>query len=296
MTYQDINPYRPVEYFRGADHSRELYDQMVAPIARQREQQESDRTNNYRNASLQRETQRDERNDSRERVGQQQRAQEMLMQDRRSGQREDLYALQEKRRQDEAMFNRHKLHQAEHEQLIHELYESINAPGQDPVARQNRISAAQEALHRAGYGTAVNEDTPKGPTLPSPFPEAAAPPPGASPAQPQGMELPIKYFAGGAGLPPVVQPGSGGAALHFTPKAPPADMQSLGAEEPGAIPGARPGGPEAAAPVPWLPGKSPIARGRVPAWLSKAMNAGTPTGPDLSPSPGEPAEWDPALQ
>lgn len=257
MVYQDINPYRPVEYFRGADHSKELYDQMVAPVARQREQQESDRTNNYRNASLQRETQRDERNDSRERVGQQQRAQEMLMQDKRSGQREDLYALQEKRRQDEAMFNRHKLHQAEHEQLIHELYESINAPGQDPVARQNRISAAQEALHRAGYGTAVNEDTPKGPTLPSPFPEApaaAAPPPGASPAQPQGMEPPIKYFAGGAGLPPVARaaPPTADAGLDAQLNA--ADQtysKGLGV-------------------APWLPGRSPVPKRAVPVDVAQA--------------------------
>lgn len=203
MAYQDINPYRPVEYFRGADHSKELYDQMTAPIERQRLQQESDRQNAYRNASLARETARDTNADQRDRVSQEQRAREMLMQDRRAGQREDLYSLQEKRRQEEAMFNRTKLHQGEHEALIKDLYDAINSPGQDPLTRQNRILAAQDALKRQGYSTAVNENTPGGPTLPPAMPAPAVAEPVPDNLDETVPKKGVGWMAGQSSTPPL---------------------------------------------------------------------------------------------
>lgn len=130
---------------------------------------------------LAREVSRDTNADERDRVSQAQRARQMISEDKRAGQREDLYATQEQRRQADAIFNRNKMLQQEHEALIQELYQAINTPGQDALTRQNRIKAAQDALKRAGYGVNVNEDTPNGPTLPPPVLDAQ---PQAAPAPP----------------------------------------------------------------------------------------------------------------
>lgn len=219
----EVNPYR-LQYIPAPDHSKELYDQMVAPIARQREQQESDRTNAYRNASLQRETDRDVRNDERERIGQQQRAREMLSNDRRAGQREDLYALAENRRESADQLSRQHLTQQEHEKLIQELYNASNTG--DPRAVQFAI----DALSRAGYPVEEIQHT-------QTMPEAPAQPVAAAPAP----IAPVKPVAPKAHVSSVES-----AALDRQLNA--ADKKyskGLGAS-------------------PWLPGKNPVQRQPTP--------------------------------
>lgn len=109
---------------------------------------------------LNREEERDRNADERDRVSQEQHARQLLMANERDKEREGLYGRQEERRQEQAMFERNRLLKQEHEALIAELWHAINDPGQDSVTRQNRIRAAQDALHREGYGTQAVEQGP----------------------------------------------------------------------------------------------------------------------------------------
>lgn len=156
---QEVNPYR-LQYIPAPDHSAQLYEEMVAPQRFMQQQEE----NKFRHAQLERETSRDVRNDERERVGQRQRAQEMLMQDKRAGQREDLYSLSENRRERVDQLNRQHLAEAEHEKLIQDLYNASNTG--DPRAVQFAI----DALQRAGYNTEEMQHTQ---AMPEPAPPVA---------------------------------------------------------------------------------------------------------------------------
>ncbi len=121
---------------------------------------------------LERETQRDVRNDSRERVGQEQRAREMLMNDKRAGQREDLYRTQENRRQESAMYERNHLLKQEHEALFRRLQEAkarFEATG-NPLDGEAAEEAAK-ALEREGYHVKRPDAVPAAP------PQASAPAP-----------------------------------------------------------------------------------------------------------------------
>ena len=159
-------PYNPTAY---RPNYGEAFDSVLGYLDKKGQQ---GKENEFKARELDRTDRRDANTDERDRVTQEQHAREMLMNDKRAGQREELYGKQEDRHQEDAMFNRKKLLQQEHEALIQELYQAINTPGQDAATRQNRIMAAQDALHRAGYGTHVNENTPSGPTLPPAVPQA----------------------------------------------------------------------------------------------------------------------------
>jgi hypothetical protein len=87
-------------------------------------------------------------------VNQGQQARQMLMQDKRAGQREDLYRTQENRRENAAQFERSKLKDAEHEALLRSFYAATTS--NDPRAIQYSI----DALHRAGYNVEQMEHAP----------------------------------------------------------------------------------------------------------------------------------------
>jgi len=241
--------YRPRD---ASGEAAELQNSLLAPLRFRNERKQRDQENTYRNATLARETERDRNANERDRISQEQRARQMLSEDKRAGQRESLYATREARRQEEAMFNRNRLLQQEHEALIKELHDSLNDPGQDPIAKQNRIKAAQEALHRAGYATAEDEDTPDGPTLPSPV--APAP------------EAPYDSTLGDEFLPaeqdgPGVSMGRGGTAkpvpkLPAKKKLTPRETASLSTQLDNVDPTQ---GMSKLPPTPFLPGQNPVA-------------------------------------
>ena len=204
---------------------------------------------------------RDANTDQRDRIAQEQRARELLMQDKRQGQREDLYALQENRHQEQGMFDRKQLMRQQHEALIHELYGSLNDQGQEPMAQQNRVKAAMEALKREGYGATQVEDTPAGPTAPPAIP-AAAPAP-AAPQRPMGradqatsnaLDQADQSYSKGLGVAPGL-PGAGPTAPKARPKSTKADnatsrqLDDIDKRYMGALQ------PQ----TPYLPGRSPIA-------------------------------------
>jgi hypothetical protein len=99
-----------------------------------------------------------------QRIAQEQQARQMLMGDKRAGQREDLYRTQENRRESQAQFERSKLKDAEHEQLLHQFYAATTS--NDPRA----IQYAMDALQRAGYSTEqIEHAPPPAPTQPAPY-------------------------------------------------------------------------------------------------------------------------------
>lgn len=135
-------------------------DNLGTAIARGRHESTAE---DQRQQELDRATQRDATNDSRERVGQEQRAREMLMSDKRAGQREDLYARQEDRRNGAALREEDAKKQAEVEELFRGFQQAtIN---RDPAA----IHYYKDALERHGIDS---EEI------------AHAPPPAASPLSP----------------------------------------------------------------------------------------------------------------
>ena len=95
-----------------------------------------------------------------------QHAHEFERSDRRAGQREDLYAKEEERRNNEVVFNHKRLRDQEHEQLLHQLYY-----GATPAEQ----AYAADVLRRAG-------------DLPEPMYASDFPTPGAGKAAPVAGE------------------------------------------------------------------------------------------------------------
>jgi hypothetical protein len=269
----EVNPYR-LSYIQTPDHSQQLYEQMLQPQHAIQQRTE----NQFRARQLDREASRDRNTDERDRISQEQRAREILMSDKRAGQREDLYSKQEDRRQADAMFNRKKMLQQEHEALIRELYEAINAPGQDALTRQNRIAAAQDALQRAGYGIAVNEDTPAGPTLPPAIPEPAPPPTAAPPKQHLSAADTTATSAAldKAGASITSKLAGGKKTVMPKTKAPPNEDASLS----GQLDVADQTYSQGLGVAPWLPGQSPVGRSRAQPQSVIESNAGMLVSPD----------------
>lgn len=165
----EVNPYR-LQYIPAPDNSEMQYKMFTEPL-RMRQQ---GRENDFRMRSEQRQETRDTNADERDRVSQEQRARQMLMENQRSGQREDLYAKQEERRNRAATLDQSRLTDAEHEKLIHALFYA-----QTP---EEQHYAAQE-LMRHGYHVEPLEgaSAPTAPAPPSPAPIA----PPKAPMSPQ---------------------------------------------------------------------------------------------------------------
>lgn len=141
----------------------------------------ADEQQDLQKQQLDRETQRDVRNDSRERQGMNLRADEMRMNDRRAGQREDLYKTQENRRQEQSLYERQHLIQQEHEGLFRQLQDA-KTPWE--------AEAAAQALEREGYRVRRPDAVPA--QAASPASATAAPTGAAAPPQaaPQRAPLP----------------------------------------------------------------------------------------------------------
>ena len=224
--------YRP----QGAEgQAADLRESLTMPLKVHEQRKARGEETAYRNASLEREKARDENANERERIAERDRVMAGTRADLRERERNATYDKGQQRLQEEAIFNRKKMLQQEHEALIRELYEAINSPGQDAVTRQNRIKAAQDALARAGYGVAVNEDTPNGPTLPPPVVE---PPVAAAPAAPVVPAPPPKPSA----------------PQHVTPK----QANSLSSQ----LDAADKAYSKGLGVAPWLPGRSPVGASR----------------------------------
>lgn len=171
-----------IQYIPPVDRSRETFDQLTSFIPQRQRAQDSANEQAYRNASLARENTRDKNTDERDRISQEQRARQLLMSDKREGERNDVNRLGEERRANTEKLERDKLHEQEHEKLLHDLSYALT-PAEAQYAR--------EALKRAGYpepepmygnwqqAPAPIQAQPVAP--PAPGPQAAAPPPGAPP-------------------------------------------------------------------------------------------------------------------
>lgn len=274
----EVNPYR-LQYIPQQDHSQQLYEQMRAPLADMQQRRE----NEFKAREANREDRRDANADERDRTAERDRVMSGNRSDLRERERNSTYDRGQRRLEDEAMFNRNKLLQQEHEALIRELYEAINTPGQDALTRQNRIHAAQDALQRAGYGTAVNEDTPNGPTLSQAIPEPATAPPEAppkvhlSPAETTRARHDLEKVAG---IPTRSKRLSG---TEFKPAPPPPGGTAPQPDEPGPVPtggGAFNATTQGLGVAPWLPGQSPVGRRRALPQSRVESDAGMLISPD----------------
>jgi hypothetical protein len=244
----EVNPYR-LQYIPQQDHSAELYAQMRAPLADIQQRKE----NEFKAREADRSDRRDQNTNERDRIAERDRVIAGNRADLRERERNATYDRGQQRLQEQGMFERKRLLQQEHEALVQGLYSALNDPGQDPVAKQNRIKAAQEALHRAGYPTIEDEDTPSGPTLPPAIAAPEAPYDSTLggeflPAEDDGTAAASMGKGGGAKPVAKIKPVTGKAAATLSSQLDAADQKyskGLGA-------------------APWLPGQSPVGRSRAP--------------------------------
>lgn len=115
---------------------------LMMPLTAYEHRKRGDEEDLLAHQRLARETQRDERNASREDQSLALRRDEGQRSDRRAGQREDLYRTQENRRESQAMFERGHMQRAEHEALFRQL-QNATTPWE--------AEAAAQALEREGY-------------------------------------------------------------------------------------------------------------------------------------------------
>jgi hypothetical protein len=251
----DFNPAAFALDYHPRDAAREgaaVRETLMTPQRTYDEHKRRDEDTAYRNREQSRAEKRDANTDERDRVAQQQRAVELHGSSRRADQREQLYALQENRRENEAKLNREHTANQEHERLIADLHSA--AQSRNPDA----IQAAIEALQRAGYGAEEMQHNPPPPAMPDAAqvpPDTSTAPPGVPPAP----NLP------GMAYKPAMAAADAQGALGVNQVGPDRWAPISAAESDAANADNNAMAPKGKA------GRAPPLLGKVPSWLQKAM-------------------------